>query len=171
MRRSGTCTFRRTRICWRQSTVRKFQSARARCCRPLRLPTPHAGAALRRCAAAWLASGRLVHEPHAALPFDELCRASPAISYASSVSDLGDAAPAGPERGVGTRSIVIMLCINFLANIVFSIVIPSIWPFLNDGLGVTNKSYVGYALDSRLFSLASDPILAHSDLFLCCLIV
>ena len=45
--------------------------------------------------------------------------------YSTSSSLADDSAPLNrPERGVGLRSIVIMLCINFLANIVFSIVIP-----------------------------------------------
>jgi MFS family permease len=50
----------------------------------------------------------------------------------------------GGERGVGKRSIVIMLCVNFLANLVFSIVIPSLWPFL-EHLG-QDKGVLGWAI-------------------------
>mmetsp|Transcript_19559 Transcript_19559/g.33619 ORF Transcript_19559/g.33619 Transcript_19559/m.33619 type:complete len:603 (-) Transcript_19559:63-1871(-) len=60
-----------------------------------------------------------------------------------------DVTNAADDRGVGLLSIIIMLCINFLANIVFSIVIPSVWPFLVS-LGTPSvhihKSMVGWAV-------------------------
>ncbi len=53
---------------------------------------------------------------------------------------------AGGERGVGKRSIVIMLAVNFLANVVFSIVIPSLWDFLTKIDKDVDKSVLGWAI-------------------------
>lgn len=59
---------------------------------------------------------------------------------------LAEASESGGERGVGKRSIVIMLAVNFLANVVFSIVIPSLWNFLQSIDANVDKSVLGWAI-------------------------
>jgi hypothetical protein len=72
------------------------------------------------------AGGRKVH-----FPSDPNLLEKEGAVEAAPASDVPEVvASAADDKGVGMSSIVCVLFVNFLANIVFSIVLPSVWPYL-----------------------------------------